>query len=84
MFYQASLRLAVEAIQQFGPHDKCFHMVMGEHRWYIIRCYLAINNASTIESVVEALRERPQGFKLMVTEYFNAAFVRPEGADWDK
>ena len=61
VFYQASLRFAVEAIQKFGPNFFSLHLAAGERRWYIIGCYLAPDDASAVESVVADLRERPQG-----------------------
>ena len=57
MFYCASLRFAVEVIHQFDPNVVIFQLVMGEWRWYIIRCYLNPNEASTIENIVSALIE---------------------------
>ena len=65
VFYWASLRFAVEAIHQFDPNIVIFQMVMGEWRWYILRCYHAPNNDSTIESVVASLRECLMGYELL-------------------
>ena len=48
VFYCPSPRYVVEAIQQFGPNIVGFQLVTGERRWYIIRCYLAPDNTSTI------------------------------------
>ena len=59
VFYQPSPRYAVEAIQQLRSNTVGFQLATGERRWYIIRCYLAHNDTSTIESVVAALKERP-------------------------
>ena len=61
MFYQPSPRYAVEAVQKFGPNIVRFQLATGERRWYIVGCYLVPNNTSTIESVVGALKDRPQG-----------------------
>ena len=51
----------------------------GARQWYIVGCYLAPNNTSTIERVVEALKERPKGAKLLVAGYMNANLAEPEG-----
>ena len=42
-------------------------------------CYLAPNNTSTIERVVEALRELPNGEELLVAGDLNINFAAPEG-----
>ena len=41
-------------------------------------CYLAPNNTSTIERVVESLRERPKGAELMVAGNMNLNLAEPE------
>ena len=84
MFYRALLRFAIEAIQKFGLNVVGFYLEMGERRWYIIRCYLAPNNTSSIESVVAALRQRPWGTKLLVARDFNMDLAQPEGVRRDK
>ena len=43
---------------------------MGKRRWYIIRCHLAPNGASTIDSVVTAMKEHTRGAKLLVAGDF--------------
>ena len=44
-----------------------------------MRCYLAPDNTSTIERVVEALRERPKGAELLVAGDLNINIADPEG-----
>ena len=44
-------------------------------------CYLAPNDTLAIESVVTALKERPQGAKLLGEGDFNVKLLDPEG-DW--
>ena len=66
-------------IQQFRPNVVGFQMATGEQRWYIIRCYLAPNDTSTIESVVAALKDRHQGLDLLVAGDLNANLEQPEG-----
>ena len=55
-----------------------FQLATGARRWYIIRCYLAPDNTSTIESVVAALKERPKGTALVVVGDLNTALDDPE------
>ena len=52
---------------------------MGEKRWYIVGCYLSPDNTSKIESVIAALKERPQGAELLVVGYFNDNLSKPDG-----
>ena len=69
----------MEAIHKFGPSVVSFQLATGAWWWYIVGCYLAPDNTSTIESAVAALKERPMGAKLLVAGDFNANLVEPEG-----
>ena len=42
-------------------------------------CYFSPNDTSTIERVVEALREHPKGAELLVAGDLNINFAAPEG-----
>ena len=53
-------------------------METGERRWYIIVFYLAPNNTLMIESVVAALKERPQVAELLVAGDLNVNLADPE------
>ena len=65
-FHWPAPYFAVEAVQQFQPNVVVFQLETGGRRWYIVGCYLAPDDTSTIESVVVALKERPRGAKLLV------------------
>ena len=54
---------------------------MGERRWYIIICYHNPDETSTVESVTDALMERPWSSKLLAAGDFNVRFLETEG-DW--
>ena len=69
----------MEAVHKFGPNVVGFQMATGKQQWYIVRCYLAPDNTSTIESVIAALKERPQGAELLVAGDFNVQLSEPEG-----
>ena len=56
-----------------------FQLATGARRWYIVGCYLAPDNTSTIERVVEALRARPKGVELLVAGDLNTNLADPEG-----
>ena len=58
VFYQTSPLFAVEDVHQFGPNAVGFQMETGEWKGYIVVCYLAPDEALTIDSVVAALKER--------------------------
>ena len=68
----------MEAVRQFRPNVVSFQLATGARRWYIIGCYLAPNDTSTIESVVTALKERPRGTALVVTGDLNTILDDPE------
>ena len=44
---------------------------MGRRRWYSIGCYLAPDNARTIEQVVTAMGDQPRGTALLVAGDLN-------------
>ena len=78
VFYRPSPHFEVEAVRQFGPNVIGFQMTARARRWYIIGCYLALNDTLTIESVVAALMERPRGSALMVAGDLNTTLTEPE------
>ena len=53
-------------------------MEMEARRWYIIGFYLAPDNTLTIQIVVAALKERPQGTALLVAGDVNTTLTYPE------
>ena len=61
----------MEAVREYGPNVFSFEVATGAWRWYIIGCYLAPNDAETIERVVTALGDRPKGTTLIVTGDLN-------------
>ena len=56
LFYRTSPLFAVEAVRKFGLNVMSLQLATGSRRWYIIGCYLAPDDISTIESVVAALK----------------------------
>ena len=69
----------MEAIQKFCTNVVGFQLATGERRWYIFGCYLNPKKTLTIESIVEALKDKPQGAKLLVAGDFNVKLLEPEG-----
>ena len=58
-------------MRPYGPNVISFEVANGRRRWYIIGCYLAPDNARTIERVVAALSDQPQGTALIVAGDIN-------------
>ena len=54
-----------------GRNVLSFEVTMGARRWYIIGCYLAPDDADTIDRVVTALGYRPKGTALIVAGDLN-------------
>ena len=71
LFYREEANSAVEEVRTYGPNVLSFKVVTGRRRWCIIRCYIAPDNARTIERVVTALGYQPQGTALIVAGDFN-------------
>ena len=61
IFHRPVPHFAVEAVRHFRPNAIGFQLATGARQWYIVGCYLAPEDTSTIERVVEAHRERPKG-----------------------
>ena len=55
LFYREGADFAVEEVRPYGPNVISFEVVTSRRRWYIIGCYLAPDDARTIERVVTAL-----------------------------
>ena len=79
IFHRPAPQFVVEAVQQSGPNVIGFQLATGARQWYIVGCYLALDDTSTIERVVEALRESPKGAELMVVGDLNINLAAPEG-----
>ena len=50
---------AVEEVRTYGPNVISFKVVTRRRQWYIIGCYIAPDDARTIERVVTALGDQP-------------------------
>ena len=78
VFYLPSPIFTVGAVRQFGPNVVSFQLATGARRWYVSGCYLALDDTSTIESVVAALKERPRGTAPVVVGDLNTTLDGPE------
>ena len=61
----------MEEVRGYGPNAVSFEVATGRRRWYIIGCYLAPNDARTIERVVTALGDQLRSTALVVAGDFN-------------
>ena len=66
LFYREGADFAVEEVRPYGPNVISFEVVTGRRLWYIIGCYLAPDDARTIERVITALGDQPRGTALIV------------------
>ena len=71
LFYTPSPLFEVEAVREYGPNVLIFEIATGAWRWYIIGCYLAPDDAETIERVVTALGDKTRGTALIVAGDLN-------------
>ena len=78
IFYRPVPHFAVEVVRKFGPNVIGFQLVTGARRRYIVGFYLATDDTSTIERVVEALGSRPKGAEMLVVGDLNANLAAPE------
>ena len=69
----------MEELHIYSTKFVSFHMASGGQRWHIVGCYLSPDNASTIEDVVEAIRQHPWGAVMLVDGNFNTDLAAPEG-----
>ena len=66
-------------MQKFRPNVIGFQLATGARQWYIVGCYLAPDDTSTMERVVKVLRSRPRVAELLVAGDLNANLAAPEG-----
>ena len=79
LFYCSESHFVVEAVEKFGPNVIEFQLATGARRWYIVGVYIAPEETTTMEWVVEAIRRNPQGAELLVAGDFNVEIAAPEG-----
>ena len=71
----------MESFQIHGSNIVRLQLALGNRRWYIVGCYVAPEDALTIEGVVAAIGKRPWGGTLLVVGDFNTAVAAPEGQE---
>ena len=68
----------VEVVETFGPNVLGFQLVTGVRRWYIVGVYIAPEDTTSMERVVEAIHRKPRGAELLVALDFNVNIAAPE------
>ena len=66
-------------MRQYGPNVLSVEVVSGRRRWFIVGCYIAPDDAQTIERVVKALKEKPPGSALVVAGDLNTDLGEMDG-----
>ena len=57
---------------------------MGERRWYIMGCYLALGKRTTIRDVEAAMAEKTRGTELIVAGDLNVDLGKEDSRGRDK
>ena len=78
-FYREAENFSIEELRLHGPNIIGFQLVTWRRRWHVMGCYIAPNNALTIEDVAAAIRDRPYGAELLVTGNLNSNLAELEG-----
>ena len=71
LFYREGADFAVEEVRPYGPNVISFKVVTGQRRCNIIGCYIASDDARTIDRVVTVLGDQPRGTALIVAGGLN-------------
>ena len=61
LFYRLEPHFVVEAVEKFGPNVIGFQIATVARRWYIVGVYLAPEDTTAMERVVEAIWRKPRG-----------------------
>ena len=84
LFYWDPPDFAVEVIRQFDATVIACQLETGNRRWYIIGCYLAPGDDTTILDVEAAMAERLMGKELIFAGKFNVDLEKTGGWGRDK
>ena len=60
------------------PNATRFRLASGSRWWFIVSCYLAPDDASTIHNIVASISQCPCGDVLLVAGAFNADLAAPD------
>ena len=66
LFYKESQQFVAKPHKQHVPNVINFKVVIGGRRWHVVGHYLTPCDASTLDSVVAVIGQRPRGAKLLI------------------
>ena len=66
-------------MEKFVPNVLGFQIATGARRWYIVGVYIAPEDTTTMERVVEVIQRKPWGAELLVAGDFNVEIAALEG-----
>ena len=84
ILYWTAKHFYLEEFQAYGENVVSSQLASGYRRWYIVGCYLAPDDASTVEDVVADIGKQHQGGALLMLVDFNTSLVAPEGQERDE
>ena len=58
-------------------------MATAGRRWHVVRCYLVLHDASTLECIVAAIGQIPSGVDILLIGDYILYMVAPEGQECD-
>ena len=79
VFYQDAPHFQVKDFQPLEPNMTSFQLDSGGRRWFIVRYYIALDDASTIEYVIMANGQRPHRDALLLSGDFNVNLAAMQG-----
>ena len=79
VFYHEVIHFQLKSHQTHGANVTRFQIASGERHWFVLGCYLTLDDASIIKSIVSDIGQRPQGAAFMVPGDANADLAAPEG-----
>ena len=75
LLYLEAEHFTLEAFRLYVVKVVSFQLSLGGQWWYVVMCYLAPDDASTIEVAVMAISQRPCGADLLMVGDFNDDLV---------
>ena len=59
IFYRELLHFAVEAYKQHNPNFVRFQLATRDQSWFVVGCYLALDNTLYTKRIVRAMEQCP-------------------------
>ena len=79
-----SPEFVVKAILQFNANVIACYLMTGDMRWYIVGCYLAPFDKTTIGYVEAEMVEWPRGAEMILWETSTWTWRERAGGDWKR